>query len=112
MSKISDFYAAAIADTVAKKKLEDILGKNDVSAASDEQLLKIGELAKQLGFEITIDEAKDFLRRDEAELDDEELEAAAGGKGQTYYTEVHICEVGGQAGYDDDNTEYTEHLAY
>lgn len=112
MSKITDFYAKAFSDVSTKKELTAILGDKNIEEASDEQLVKIGELAKKLGFDISIKEAKDYMSGNNAELDDDDLDAVAGGKGQTYYTEIHICEVGGQAGYDDDNTEYTCHPAY
>lgn len=112
MSKINDFYVTAISNADSRKRLEEILGGNNIFEASDEQFVKIGELAKSLGFDINIDEARDFLCSDEGEIGDDELDSVAGGKNQTYYTEVHICEVGGQAGYDDDNKEFTMHTAY
>lgn len=112
MSKINDFYVTAISNADSRKRIEKILGGNNFFEASDEQLFKIGELAKNLGFDINIDEARDFLCSDEKEIGDDELDSVAGGKNQTHYTEVHMCEVGGQAGYDDDNTEFTVHNAY
>lgn len=80
MSKVSEFYAKAVADESAKKELITILGDKKFTEASDDQLAKIGELAKRLGFEITIDEAKAHLNGDHSELDEEELDAVAGGK--------------------------------
>lgn len=80
MSKVSEFYAKAVADESAKKELITILGDKKFTEASDDQLAKIGELAKRLGFEITIDEAKAYLNGDHSELDEEELDAVAGGK--------------------------------
>lgn len=112
MSRITEFYAKALADETAKKELTDILGNKDIGEASDEQLVRIGELAKKLGFDIGIDEAKNYLKSENAELDDDDLDSVAGGKGQTHVQEIHICEVGGQAGYDDDNTTFTSHPAY
>lgn len=81
MSKVTDFYAKALADESAKKELITILGDKKIEEASDEQLAKVGELAKKLGFEITIDEAKAYLSSDNAELDEDDLDAVAGGKG-------------------------------
>ncbi|MCM1328251.1 MAG: hypothetical protein NC253_02325 [Ruminococcus sp.] len=80
MSKISEFYAKAISDEGSKAKLGEILGGKKIGEASDEQLEKIGVLAKELGFEITVGEAKEYLSGD-AELDDDELDSVAGGKG-------------------------------
>ncbi len=81
MSKVSEFYAKAISDERSKAKLGEILGGKTINEATDEQLEKIGGLAKELGFEITIDEAKDYLNSDSSELDDNDLDAVAGGKG-------------------------------
>lgn len=81
MSKISDFYAKAMADESAKAKLEAILGGKEFSEASEEELTKIGELAKELGYEITLEEVKEFLNPAEAELEDDDLDTVAGGKG-------------------------------
>ncbi len=112
MSKITDFYSKAISDSAANKELADILNGTEIQNVSDEQIEKIGILAKKLGFDITADEAREYLNNDFAELDDDDLDAAAGGKNQTHYTEIHVCEVGGQAGYDDNNNEPTVHPAY
>ncbi len=79
MSKVTDFYAKAIADEASKKELTDILGSKPINEASDEQLVKIGELAKKLGFDITLEEAKAYLTSEEAELEEDDLDAVAGG---------------------------------
>ncbi len=81
MSKISEFYAKALADESAKKELITILGENKIEEASDEQLTKVGELAKKLGYDITVEEAKAYLNRDDSELADDDLDAVAGGTG-------------------------------
>lgn len=81
MSKVSEFYAKAMADEGAKAELAAILEGKAVNDANDEQLEKIGELAKKLGYEITIEEAKEYINGNEAELDDDDLDAVAGGKG-------------------------------
>ncbi len=79
MSKVSEFYAKAVADESAKKELITILGDKKITEASDKQLEKIGELAKKLGFEITVGEAKAYLNGNNSELNEEELGAVAGG---------------------------------
>lgn len=83
MSKVSEFYAKALADDSAKKELIVILGDNKIENASDEQLKKVGELAKKLGYDITVEEAKAYLNGDNAELDEDDLDAVAGGKGSS-----------------------------
>ncbi len=91
MSKVSEFYAKAMADESAKAEISSILGGTEINAATDEQLVKIGEVAKKLGFDITVDEAKAYLNPEEAELDEDDLDAVAGGKGDTHAT----CTSGG-----------------
>lgn len=81
MSKMSEFYAKAIADESAKAELIAILGEKKLEEADDAQLEKIGEVAKKLGFEISLEEAKGYLGGAETELDEEDLDAVAGGKG-------------------------------
>lgn len=89
MSKVSEFYAKATTDEAAKKELITILGDKKLAEASDEQLGQVGELAKKLGYDITIEEAKAYLNGSEAELDDDDLDAVAGGKGNSGDTNCH-----------------------
>lgn len=89
MSKISDFYAKAIADDAAKKELDSILDGKELNEASEEQLLKVGKLADRLGFSITLDEARSYLKGENVELDEDDLEAVAGGKGDTSHLSVY-----------------------
>lgn len=98
MSKVSEFYAKAISDEGAKAKLGEILGGKTINEADDEQLKKIGGLAKELGFEITIEEAKDYLNGDNAELDDDDLDAVAGGKGEVSINCGNGNTIGGDVG--------------
>lgn len=78
MKKITEFYAKAISNEGTKAKLNEILGGKPINEADDKQLKKIGELAKELGFEITVEEAKDYLSNNAA-LGDDDLDAVAGG---------------------------------
>lgn len=112
MSIISEFYSRVMTDEESKKKLEDILAGVDIQNVSDAQLREIGKLAENLGYAISIEEATEYLRAEDMELDDSDLDSVAGGKGQTYYNDTYICEVGGQAGYDEGNTEFTVHKGY
>ncbi len=79
MSTISEFYAKVMADEAVKKQITDILGGTPIENADDEQLKKIGEVAKGMGFSISVEEAKEYFSANEEELSDESLEAVAGG---------------------------------
>ncbi len=76
---MSDFYAKVMADEAVKKQITDILGGTPIENADDEQLKKIGEVAKGMGFSISVEEAKEYFSANEEELSDESLEAVAGG---------------------------------
>ena len=82
MDKFSEFYAKAIADEKIRNELAAIIGEKTIGELSDEELLKIGKLAEQLGISITLDEVKDHFSSKEGELPDEELEKVSGGKGE------------------------------
>lgn len=79
MSKMSDFYAKVISDETLRSRMNEVLGGKDIADASDEDLKKIGEIAKEAGFDISIDEAKAYLASDAKDLSDEALDAVAGG---------------------------------
>lgn len=102
MSKINEFYSKVLSEPDAKKQLEEILHGTSLSEADDHMLEKIGLLAQRLGYEISVEEAKAYLNPSEAELDDDDLDAVAGGKNNEEVT-TYICAVGGQAGWDEEN---------
>ncbi len=79
MSTMSDFYAKVMADEAVKKQITDILGDAQIENADDEQLKMIGEVAKGMGFSISVEDAKAYFGANEEELSDESLEAVAGG---------------------------------
>lgn len=85
MDKFKEFYMQAMADDSVRAEVKKILGKTPVEDATDEQLLQLGTLAKALGINISLDEAKAYLAKtsddEEGELSEEELQAVAGGKG-------------------------------
>ncbi len=83
MSKIGDFYKKAMTDGKIKAEISDILGDKELSAATDGELSKICGVAKKQGFNITVDEAKAYLSAAGGELNEEELDAVAGGKKDT-----------------------------
>ena len=82
MDKIAEFYGKVMADKDLHAKLSEILANKPIVDASDEELQKIGALAKTLGFDIDLSEAKAYLQSDMAKVSDEALDAVAGGKGQ------------------------------
>ena len=55
MSKVADFYVKAIADEEAKKKLAEVLDGKNFDKLTDAQLKEVGDIAKDLGFDITLD---------------------------------------------------------
>lgn len=79
MRKMADFYTKVISDEKLRAQLGDILGNREITEASDEELKKIGELAKNAGFDITLEEAKAYLHAEVKDLSDEALDAVAGG---------------------------------
>ena len=79
MSKMSDFYTKVISDVELRCKLNAILDGKDITSLTDEELMKIGEIAKEAGFDITLEEAKAYLASEAKELSDEALDAVAGG---------------------------------
>ena len=85
MSKFNDFYAKVMADDALKAEVIKVLGDSTFEKATDDQLAKIGEIAKGAGFEFTTAEAKAHFEG--GELDDDELDAVAGGsKGDSSVT--------------------------
>ncbi|MGN0629878.1 MAG: hypothetical protein ACI4JN_00985 [Ruminococcus sp.] len=104
MNKFSEFYIKVMENDSIKKEFTKILGDKNIEKASENQLLKIGELAENIGITITLDEAKAYLNGMETELDEDDLDAVAGGgKGETHVKRIYMCDIGGQAGVDDDN---------
>lgn len=92
MSKITEFYAKALEDETAKKEIAEVLGEKRFEEADDAQLLKLGEIAARLGYEITLEEAKEYFHPEEAELDEDDLDAVAGGK--SHYHRFDDCTKG------------------
>ncbi len=80
MSKVTEFYAKAMENEEIKNELIKILGDKKFEEADDTQLAKIGEVAKKMGYEISMDEAKAYFSKEDAELDVDDLDAVAGGK--------------------------------
>lgn len=81
MSKFEDFYSKLMTDTALRSKLAEIIGDRSITEVDDETLEKIGALAKEAGFAITLAEAKEYLSANETVVSDEALDAVAGGRG-------------------------------
>ena len=79
MNKFHEFYTKIVADEEAAKEISAILEGKPMSAASDEQLEKIGAVAKRLGLDISLADARDFLKAEDKSLSDDDLDAVAGG---------------------------------
>ena len=77
--KIAEFYAKVTEDDALKAKLEKILAGKDITEATDDQLKEIGEIAKEMGYNFTIDEVKEFIASGDVQLDDDALDNVAGG---------------------------------
>ena len=89
MDKFKQFYAQSVADDTIGAEVKKILGKTPIEDATDDQLIKLGELAKTLGLDIALDEAKAYLAKshdDEGEISADELQAVAGGKSEVTST--------------------------
>jgi predicted ribosomally synthesized peptide with nif11-like leader len=78
-NKIAEFYAKVTADENLKAKFEKILGGKDITEASDDQLKEIGEISKEMGYNFTLDEVKEFIASGDVELSEDALDAVAGG---------------------------------
>lgn len=97
MSKITDFYAKVMADEALKAELSEALKGKSFDAATDDDLLKVGEIAKKAGFDISLQEAKDFLNPEEAALDEDDLDAVAGGTSKPRgEIDIFSCVTGGE----------------
>lgn len=79
LDKFNKFYAELSENESLRAEVEKILGENTFDNAGDEQLLKIGDIARNIGLEFDLDEVKAYFA--DSELDDEALDSVAGGKG-------------------------------
>ena len=79
MSKVADFYGKVMASPELQGKVANVLAGKNIADASDDQLREIGEVAKGLGFDIDLEEAKKYISSDAVKVSDEALDAVAGG---------------------------------
>ena len=78
-NKLAEFYAEITSDENLKATLEKILAGKNITEVTDAQLKEIGEIAKDLGYNFTIKEFKDFINFGDVQLSEDELAAVAGG---------------------------------
>ena len=82
MNKLAEFYAKVMEDEAAKKEFLEVMGEKSMDELTDGEFGKLEELAKRIGFDITAEEAKSYLKSSEdfeEELSVDELDNAAGG---------------------------------
>lgn len=82
MSKMNELYAKVAADAGLQEEVSKIM--EDAGEDADAAGVKLVEFAKEQGYEITAQEIGEFFKSlsetSDKPLDDEELEAVAGGK--------------------------------
>ncbi len=81
MSKMKELYLKVAADAGLQEKANKIFVATEDGEATAAKLV---EFAKEQGYEVTVDEVKEFFKsqseKSGGELEDEDLEAVAGGK--------------------------------
>lgn len=83
MDKFTAFYHKVTTDEALATRVAEILGDDDeIENVTDEQLQQLSALAKEIDFDISVEEAKEYFKReDDEQLTNAELEMVAGGKG-------------------------------
>jgi len=81
MSKMKELYLKVAADAGLQEKANKIFETTEDAAVT---VTKLVEFAKEQGYEVTVEEVKEFFKsqseKSSGELDDDELESVAGGK--------------------------------
>ncbi len=101
MNKVAEFYAKVMTSEELKGKLGEILQGKSIVEATDAELEKVGAVAKEAGFVLTLEEAKDYIQAEEMAVSDEALDAVAGGNQKGSF----ICK--GENAGNKDNTSPT-----
>lgn len=82
MSKIEEFFRKVVADITLQAKFLEITA-NAEKAGEDATNRKLSEFAKDVGYDITFEEMKEFFRemaeKEDGTLSDSELDTVAGG---------------------------------
>lgn len=82
MDKFTAFYQRITTDEALAARVTEILGDDEqIDNVTDEQLQQLSALAKEIGLDISVEEAKEYLNReDDEKLTNAELDMVAGGK--------------------------------
>ena len=90
MDKFTAFYNKVMLDEELAAKVAQIFGDDDkIDNVTDEQLQQLSALAKEVGLDISVKEAKEYLNReDDEKLTNAELDMVAGGKGSISVEDV------------------------
>lgn len=82
MSAMKELYLKVAADAALQEKVNKIFEANAEDGAA--AAAKLVEFAKEQGYDVTVEEIKEFFKslseKSNEALDDEDLEAVAGGK--------------------------------
>ena len=63
MNAMENFFRLAVTDTKVKNRIKELLGDVKLLSAGDEDLAEIGAYAAELGYQISLEEAKEYLVR-------------------------------------------------
>lgn len=85
MEKFTAFYQRVTTDEKLAARVAEILGDDEqIDKVTDEQLQQLSALAKEIGLDISVEEAREYLNREDDRsetLTNDQLEMVAGGKG-------------------------------
>lgn len=85
MEKFTAFYQRVTSDEKLAARVAEILGDDEqIDNVTDEQLQQLSALAKEIGLDISVEEAREYLNREDDRnetLTNDQLEMVAGGKG-------------------------------
>lgn len=90
MSMMKELYDKVATDLILQEKFLEIMGGAE-AAGGDVTRQKLIDFAKDAGYEVTLDEMKDFFQEKideskEGALSEAELDMVAGGKGTNAFT--------------------------
>ncbi|MDO4273664.1 MAG: hypothetical protein Q4D16_08340 [Eubacteriales bacterium] len=88
MDKFQQFYEK-LTESGKEKEFQEILLKYHPNAASfadigEEAWKEVGKMAEDMGYSIKPEEAVEYFSGEEIELDEDDLDSVAGGKGKNY----------------------------
>ena len=66
LAQVAEFYDKVTKDEEKAKQLENILSGKNILDAGDAELEKIGTMAWNMGYRITLDDAKNYIAAEKA----------------------------------------------